>query len=59
MHEARDTAIASINALAKIGGEKAAQSIAEARHIACPGVQKAATDALLLWGDNLVDKVAK
>ena len=54
MHEARDAAIASINALAKIGGDKAVKTIAEARHIGCPGVKKAAADALLLWGDNLV-----
>ncbi len=61
MHEARDTAFASVNALAKIGGEKAAKILAEARHISCPKINRAAKDALLLWADNLNErgKVAK
>ncbi|MFC1608144.1 hypothetical protein ACFL47_09250 [Candidatus Latescibacterota bacterium] len=53
MHEARDTAFAAVNALAKIGGEKAAKALANARYMSCTKVRNAAKDALLLWGDNL------
>ena len=56
MHEARDTAVAAINALAKIGGEQAVETLAKARLISCPMVNKAATDALLLWADELQRK---
>jgi HEAT repeat protein len=51
--EARDTAVAAINALAKIGGEKAAAVLAKARYSSCPQVRKAAKDAILLWADGL------
>ena len=56
MHEARNTALAAINALAKIGGENAAETLAKARLISCPMVNKAATGALLLWADEMQRK---
>jgi len=51
--QAKQVALAAINALGKIGGDEAAKTLAEARKTMNPEINRAATQALLLWGDNL------
>ena len=49
-----DIAIAAVAALGKIGGMEAGKALAKAKEEGTPALRKAASEAFLMWADNLV-----
>ena len=49
-----DVAIAAVTALAKIGGAEAGKMLKKAKEFDSPALRNAASNAFLLWADNLV-----